>query len=114
VVLREARCRFTYCLMLLLKHMFDMGYEVALDEVTERLTEKDPTSDHMPQSLHHIGLAADINLYDRQGRWLKHTEDHRSFGEWWEQLGRDLKLPLAWGGHFGDGNHYSLSWGGRK
>jgi hypothetical protein len=86
---------------------------VALDEATERLTAKDPTSDHMPNSLHHIGLAADLNLY-WEGKYLSRSVDHRELGEWWEKLGDTLGLPLCWGGRFNDGNHYSLEWQGRK
>lgn len=111
--LREARCLFTRALAELILWACERGYEVALDEATERLTDKDPTSDHMPNSLHHVGLAADLNLY-REGRWLSTTEDHAPLGEWWEQRGRELGLPLAWGGRFKDGNHYSMEWKGRK
>ena len=94
-------------------HAVASGYEIAIDEATERLTEKDPTSDHMKGSLHHIGLAADFNLY-RDGKYLANTEDHRALGEYWEKLGADLALPLRWGGRFKDGNHYSLEWEGKK
>jgi hypothetical protein len=97
----------------LIIHATTLGYEVALDEATERLTAKDPTSDHRPNSLHHIGLAADLNLY-RDAKYLAQTADHRELGEWWEKLGDTLNLPLRWGGRFHDGNHYSLEWQGYK
>lgn len=110
---REARCAFTLALAKLILWAFEQGYEVAVDEVTERLTERDPTSDHMVGSLHHLGLAADLNLY-KGGIYQRASDDHEPLGRFWEQYGKELGLPLAWGGHFGDGNHYSLSWGGRK
>jgi hypothetical protein len=113
MTLREARCQFTRALASLIIHATALGFEVALDEATERLTAKDPTSDHMPNSLHHIGLAADLNLY-RDGKYLSTSMDHRELGEWWEKLGDTLDLPLCWGGRFNDGNHYSLAWQGRK
>jgi hypothetical protein len=113
--LRQARCEFTKAIAALIRHANALGYEVALDEGMERLTAKDPTSDHMPNSLHHIGLAQDINLY-RDGVYLSTTEDHRELGEWWEKLGETMNLPLCWGGRFKspDGNHYSHAYEGRK
>jgi hypothetical protein len=115
MTLRQARCQFTRALASLIIHATALGYEVALDEVTEHLTKKDPTSDHMPNSLHHIGLAADLNLY-KDGVYLDMTIDHEPLGIWWEKLGDTLELPLCWGGRFRqpDGNHYSLAWLGRK
>jgi hypothetical protein len=113
MTLRQARCAFTTAIARLILHANDLGYEAAFDEVTERLTEKDPTSDHMPNSLHHIGLAADILLY-KDGKYLSRTEDYEPLGLWWEEYGKTAKLPLAWGGRFKDGNHFSLAWESRK
>ena len=107
VTLREGRVLFTRLLSEHVLWLFEQGYEVAYDEVTERLTAKDPTSDHMKQSLHHLGLAGDLNLY-RNGTYLADTEHHRVSGEKWE-----TRHPLCrWGGRFHDGNHYSVEWGG--
>lgn len=61
------------------------------------------------RSLHVDRLAVDLNLF-RDGTYLVSTDAHRPLGEWWEK-----QHPLcAWGGRFGDGNHYSLTHGGRK
>lgn len=60
-------------------------------------------------SLHTIHLAVDLNLF-KDGVYLKDSHDHLLFGEWWEE-----QHPLArWGGRFGDGNHYSFEYGGKK
>lgn len=104
MTLREQRVLFT---KLLCQQVQDMmrsgGYEVSFDEVTERLTEKDPTSDHMKKSLHHLGLAADLNLY-QHGQYLATTEAHQQFGTLWES-----RHPLCrWGGRWNDGNHYEM------
>lgn len=108
MTLREKRVLFTQLLAQHILWLFAQGYEVALDEVTERLTERDPTSDHRHGSLHHLGLAADLNLY-RKGLWLSLTVEHSDSGKHWESL-----HPLCrWGGRFGDGNHYSLEHEGR-
>ncbi len=59
-----------------------------------------------PNSLHHRRLAIDIHLV-RDGKYQQDTEDHALFGEFWESLS-----PIhSWGGHFGDGNHYSIRHG---
>ncbi|MFA5584622.1 MAG: hypothetical protein WDA09_10450, partial [Bacteriovoracaceae bacterium] len=76
----------------------------------DRRTEKDPSTDHMKNSLHEIGLAQDIDLYDSTGKWLKYTEDHLVSGLVWEKR-HEL---CCWGGRFGDGNHYSFAHLGRK
>ena len=113
MTLRQARCAFTAALGALIAWALTQGYEVALGEGMDRVTLKDPTSDHMPKSLHNIGLAQDLDLY-KDGVWLSKTEDHTPLGEWWEAYGTQHNLPLAWGGRFKDGNHYSLAWGGRR
>lgn len=63
-------------------------------------------------SLHGKRLAIDLNLF-KNGKYLDKTEDHRFLGEWWEkQSFGDIKC--TWGGRFNDGNHYSISYGGKK
>lgn len=104
---REKRCKFTECLAKLILWAISQGYEVAIDEATEHLTKKDPTSDHGAASWHHKGLACDLNLY-RDGRWLSITEDHAPLGHYWESL----DPACSWGGRWQDGNHYS--WGEGK
>ena len=60
-------------------------------------------------SLHGLRLAIDLHLF-RNGKYLTRSEDHQALGEYWESL-----HPLCrWGGRFDDGNHYSITHGGRK
>lgn len=59
-------------------------------------------------SLHEQKLAVDLDLFDSRGRYVGTTEAHRPLGEFWESIGG------TWGGHFGDGNHYSVAFGGKK
>ena len=115
MTLRQARCAFSVCVAETILYLITQGYEVALDEGTERLTEKDPTSDHSPNSLHHLGLAQDVLLY-LNGVYLTQTEQYAVLGSFWKDLGVKKSLPLAWGGDFThkDGNHISLAWQGRK
>ena len=55
------------------------------------------------ESLHKQRLAVDLNLF-MDGQYLRHTEAHRQFGEFWKGLHPDNR----WGGDFSnpDGNHY--------
>ena len=106
MTLKEARILFTSYIALLILHMEAEGYQPALAEGMDRRTEKDPTTDHMTDSLHELGLAQDIDLY-KDGIYLTQTEDHHIFGLFWE----GLHNYCQWGGRFSkkDGNHYSFA-----
>ena len=62
---------------------------------------------HRKNSCHYIRLAVDFNLF-KDGKYLSSSEDHKAIGSFWESIGG------TWGGRFGDGNHYSLEYEGRK
>lgn len=109
-IYREKRIKFTEGIRQLLNFGHDKGYIIALGEGADFITKKDPTTDHMQGSLHTLGLAQDISLYDDDGNYLTKTEDYTELGAYWESL----DLEFAWGGRFGDGNHFSLKFGGRK
>ncbi len=96
---------FTRCLVLLLKRMIDQGYQPRLKFVSR--CEECPIGHD--RSLHKSSLAGDIDLF-KDGEYLTATEDHREFGEFWEGL-HEL---ATWGGHFDDGNHYSITHQGMR
>lgn len=98
--LGDKRKLFTRCLSQLLAQMLVAGYDPCIGK--EGLK-------HMKNSLHYDGLAIDIDLF-KDGKYLPETEDHKVFGEFWESLHKDC----CWGGRFKDGNHYSVTMGGRK
>jgi hypothetical protein len=103
MTLREARCKFTGMLALLITYAKSLGYEIAIG--------KDGLK-HMPGSLHFEGLAEDFDLY-KDGIWIIDATGHKDLGEYWIGLGG------SWGGYFkgeneGDYNHYSFAWDGRK
>ena len=54
-------------------------------------------------SKHHQRLAIDLNLFI-DDVYQPSTEAHAPLGEFWESLRPDN----SWGGHFQDGNHYSV------
>ena len=82
-----------------------------LDEGYEPMMGKEGLK-HMEGSLHYEGLAWDIDL-TKDGVYLTDTMDHHVFGVFWESLHFDCR----WGGRFkkgADGNHYSITYGGRS
>ncbi len=115
MTLREQRCLFTRLLAQLITWANANGYETSIEEVMRSKAQalsNAASGTGISNSLHLIGLAADINLY-RNGEWLTRSEDHAPLGQHWKSL-----HPLCrWGGDFRprpDGNHYSLEWHGRK
>jgi len=101
--LLEKQMLFSMLVPRLIEKAFILGYGVTLGDAY-----RDPRCPYGSEvSLHKQRLAIDLNLYKRQNgvwKYLTQTEDHRPLGEWWESLHADC----AWGGHFNDGNHYSL------
>ena len=98
--LGDKRKLFTKCVVQLLKHMIEDGCDPMIG--------KDGLK-HMKNSLHYEGLAIDIDLI-RDGKYLDKTSDHEPYGIFWESLHADCR----WGGRFNDGNHYSVTYGGRS
>jgi hypothetical protein len=103
----DKRKLFTECYVKLLQKMMDDG--------KTPLIMKDGLK-HMKNSLHYDGLAQDVDLFDGT-KYLSSTEDHRPYGLFWESLHPDC----YWGGNGlkedglkNDGNHYSVTMGGRK
>jgi len=60
-------------------------------------------------SMHKDKCALDINLF-KDGKFLTSTAGHLESGEKWESR----HALCCWGGRFDDGNHYSITDGGRK
>lgn len=79
------------------------GYEVTLGDAYR---DKRVTYGH-PNSLHRNRLAVDLNIF-KDGKYLENGDDYKDLGEYWEAIGG------AWGGRFGDGNHFSLEHEGMK
>lgn len=61
------------------------------------------------RSNHKRRLAADLNLF-LDGKYLSRTLDHLESGKMWESR-HEL---CRWGGHYSDGNHYSLEHEGQQ
>ena len=99
--LGDLRKLFTRCVAQLLVEMLERNYQPMIG--------KDGLK-HMKNSLHYEGLAIDIDLCDKNGKYLANSEDHERFGEFWESL----DPRCCWGGRFRERNHYSVTYQGRK
>jgi hypothetical protein len=108
MTLKEKRILFTSLVPKLINKMIEAGYKPMIGRDGLK---------HMKNSLHFDGLAMDIDLCDKDGNYLRTTEAHKPFGDFWESLheltywGGDgiKKDSLKW-----DGNHYSITDAGRK
>lgn len=113
--LSEKRCLFSYLFALLIIEARTHGFDAAIDQVKRTQKEADnnaATGAGISNSLHLLGLAGDLLLYNEHGTYLTATEDYKVIGEYWEGL-----HPLCrWGGRFkkADGNHFSLEHQGVK
>lgn len=113
-----AQQRFSKKLADLIHWAYEHGYAITLGEVwrpEETVSFYAKNGIGSKDSLHPLRLAADLNLF-KEGSWLKKTEGHRPLGDYWKSLS-EPNLECCWGGDFKarpDGNHYSISMGGRK
>lgn len=115
MTLRQKQSIFAALLPRLLDKALSMGFEMTLGETyrsPEEAARLAKLGKGIKNSLHTLKLAIDINLF-RDGHYLSSTESHRELGEWWEEQSTD-EYECCWGGRFGDGNHYSISHGGKK
>lgn len=102
--LGELQEEFALKLAKLIIYINESGYQVRLGHVMRC----PDCSVGNRNSLHKLKLAADINLF-KDGKYLVTSEEHLHFGNYWER-----ELGGSWGGRFGDGNHYSLSYNGMR
>ena len=98
--LRKQQSEFAHAVGLLILYAYYLGYEITIGDVWAK-------SGHKKGSFHYKKLAVDINLFDKNGKYLRESSSHLLLGKYWESLGG------TWGGRFRkkDGNHYS--WGER-
>lgn len=111
--LLEAQQKFARLLPRLIDHAYLLGFSVTMGEAyrpqeTAELYALQGMG--VKNSLHPLRLAVDLHLFQGE-KYLTRSEDHEPLGRFWERL----DPSCVWGGRFArpDGNHYSLSWGGR-
>jgi hypothetical protein len=112
VTLRQKQSLFARLSAELILKAYALGYEVTYGETyrsPEEAKRLAKVGKGIENSLHTLRLAIDLNLF-KDGVWLTKSEDFGPLGEWWEGM-HDL---CRWGGRFNDGNHFSLTHGGRS
>lgn len=108
--LLQKQQRFTLMVRQLITQAHDMGYGITFGETWRPPQQAEYDAEHgtgIKHSLHCSRLAVDLNLF-RGDVYLTRTDDYKALGRWWEQIGG------TWGGRFGDGNHFSLAYDGKK
>ena len=114
--LKEKQFAFASLVPLLINKAIELDYTVTLGECyrsPEEAARLAKLGKGIIGSLHTLKLAIDVNLF-RDGIYLTTSEAHRPLGTYWETLSAGKDFVTAWGGHWGDGNHYSISHGGKK
>ena len=99
---------FTKDLTNLLAFMLNSGYKPRLAYVLR--SKEEATRLGFPNSNHTRYLAADIDLFDKDGNYITDDTGHREFGAFW----KSLRPENRWGGDFKkkDYNHYSREYNG--
>jgi hypothetical protein len=99
--------KFSVMLARLIRFAADRGYWVITGEVQrskEQAKANAKSGVGIEKSLHTICMAVDISLRSPSGIYLEANDDYTEVGEYWESLGGN------WGGRWGDGNHFSISY----
>lgn len=115
MTLLQKQIAFTRLIPRLIDHCFEKGFEVVLGEAYRPQVTADAYAAQgigIKNSLHRDKLAIDISLF-KDGQLLTSTASYEPIGVFWESLGT-LECPTKWGGRFNDGNHFSVSWQGRR
>lgn len=114
--LLQKQFEFGLLLPLLLAKATELGYQYTLGEIQRSQKEANRLAKlgvGSKNSVHRLKLAVDLHLF-RNTIYLKDTESHRALGTYWETLSAGKDFTCHWGGHWGDGNHYSIGHGGVK
>lgn len=92
------------------------GYQVTLGEAWRPewvATEYAKRGLGISRSLHTVRLAVDLNLFIN-GTYQSDGAKHAPTAELWKAVAPAFGVVPAAGVDFGDGNHYSCAWEGRK
>jgi hypothetical protein len=112
----EKQFMFASLVPLLIGKALQLGFTVTLGECyrsPEEAARLAKLGKGIVGSLHTLKLAIDVNLF-RDGVYLTTSEAHRTLGTYWESLSNGKNFVTYWGGHWGDGNHYSIGHGNKK
>lgn len=115
MTLSEKQQLFTSLISNLIQHLNEKGYQITFGEAwrsKEMAKLYASEGKGIENSLHCLRLAIDLNLF-LNGKYLTKTDDYEAAGRYWESLSSS-DFKCAWGGHFGDGDHFSIEHNGVK
>ena len=115
LTLRQKQSLFASRVADLIQAADGLGFEVTLGEAyrsPEEAARLAKAGKGIARSLHTLKLAIYLNLFDA-GRYLSTSEAHAELGKIWEGYSTEGAV-CAWGGRWGDGNHYSIAHRGFK
>jgi hypothetical protein len=101
---------FAYNVSYLLQFIHDKGYMCTFGDAfrsPEQAKLNAAAGKGIANSLHCERLAIDLNLFDKDGKYLTSKEDFQKIGEYW----KDLNPKNRWGGdfqHLIDSNHFEM------
>lgn len=119
MTLAQKRCRFTRLIAKLINQANAMGYEIAVDQFKRTQEEADANAaagKGIKNSLHLLGLAGDVILYDSAFNPLPFSKStYSALGEYWESQSTQ-DITCCWGGRFStpDCDHFSVAHEGVK
>lgn len=112
----QKQFEFSKLLPRLVDKAHELGFQVTMGETLRSQEEANRLAKlglGSKNSVHRLKLAVDLNLF-RDGVYQTNSEAHRELGTWWEHQSAGKDFTCHWGGHWGDGNHYSIGHNGVK
>lgn len=113
--LSKKQQRFTQCIGLLIHYAYTKGYALTLGDAYRdprvHGKEGEKVAYGAANSQHKRRMAIDLNLFV-DGKYITDGNHpaYKDLGEYWKSLDGDC----AWGGDFGDANHFSFEHNGFK
>ena len=105
MTLGQEQREFTYMLGELILFAYDIGYELSLGRGRASVAANRADGGHT-RSLHLIGLAQDLNLF-QDGIYLVDGTGHGVLHDFWDEIGGAERIP-------NDLNHYSVPHNGMR
>jgi hypothetical protein len=107
--LKKLQFEFTQNVARLLHYIDVKGYSATLGEAwrtPEQAAIYAKEGKGIVDSQHCKRLGIDINLFDKDGKYLSDTKDYHWLGDYW----KSLNGANRWGGNFprGDGTHFEM------
>ena len=107
--LEELQFEFAQNVASLIQYIYGKGYRVTLGEAwrpPEMAQIYAKEGKGIVDSQHTKRLAIDINLFDKDGKYLSETKDYKWVGDYWKSLNGANRAGCDF--PRGDGNHFEM------